>query len=277
MRGPRSPSGSTLDRVAPTLNEILDVPWRFPDVHAGPAHHRPRGRAAGLAWCWRSCGPAEARAELGPTRPPPRPGDGSRRHGAVASTEATTGSLPLDPVAVLTTIGTGGPPSQHGITGGLIRDEGEVIRPWSAGAPTSVIAALPDDLVAHDPSDEGRRRPAGGGGPRARGRHLVRHRRRRGGRDRAAAPGAGGRRDARRRIRSRRHPRRPGRGDRGPRTNLRARPRDHRAPRARGRPGDHGRPGRDRRALPRRRRHRLRRRGPRELERVGPPPRSSRP
>ena len=58
----------------------------------------------------------------------------------------TTGSLPVDPAAVLTTIGTGGLPSQHGITGTLIRDaHGDAVRAWSADAPTSVIATLPDD------------------------------------------------------------------------------------------------------------------------------------
>ena len=145
------PERLTVDRVAPTLTEILDVRWRFPDVHAGlPIAGLANGDRPRLVLeiVWTGGGTAELRAD-------PAAAATWRRltgHGAVASTEATTGSLPLDPVAVLTTIGTGGPPSQHGITGELIRDEGEVIRPWSAGAPTSVIAALPDDLVAHDPS-----------------------------------------------------------------------------------------------------------------------------
>jgi hypothetical protein len=73
-------------------------------------------------------------------------------HEGVASTNATTGSLPLDPVATLTTIGAGGLPSQHGITGDHIRyEDSKVVVPWSPGATTAVIAALPDDLVHRRP------------------------------------------------------------------------------------------------------------------------------
>jgi hypothetical protein len=86
-----------------------------------------------------------------------------------AATEAgDTGSLPLDPAATLTTIGTGGLPSQHGITGALVRDDhGRVVGAWGPGAPLSVIATLPDDLdqamdqrpliglVASDEADRG--------------------------------------------------------------------------------------------------------------------------
>ena len=59
----------------------------------------------------------------------------------------TTGSLPLDPAATLTTIGTGGLPFQHGITGDLIRDKRwRAVRARGAtSAPTSIIATLPDD------------------------------------------------------------------------------------------------------------------------------------
>jgi Type I phosphodiesterase / nucleotide pyrophosphatase len=60
---------------------------------------------------------------------------------------ATTGSLPPDPAATLTTIGTGGLPGEHGITGTLVRnDEGELVEAWGPGAPFSVISTLGDDL-----------------------------------------------------------------------------------------------------------------------------------
>jgi hypothetical protein len=63
------------------------------------------------------------------------------------TTSATTGSLPLDPAAVLTTIGTGGLPSEHGITGTLVRnDGGNLVEAWGPGAPFSVISTLGDDL-----------------------------------------------------------------------------------------------------------------------------------
>jgi hypothetical protein len=61
--------------------------------------------------------------------------------------EATTGSLPLDPAATLTSIGSGGLPSAHGITGATLRDDGGEVRPaWSAPGTGSVIATFADDL-----------------------------------------------------------------------------------------------------------------------------------
>jgi hypothetical protein len=62
--------------------------------------------------------------------------------------QATSGSLPLDPTAVEATIGTGGLPSQHGITGTKIRDNvsGRVVTAFGPGAPQPIIATLGDDL-----------------------------------------------------------------------------------------------------------------------------------
>jgi hypothetical protein len=54
--------------------------------------------------------------------------------------------LPLDPAAVLTTIGSGGIPAQHGITGTLLRGRGRVVTAWTEAAPPSVITTLADDL-----------------------------------------------------------------------------------------------------------------------------------
>ena len=82
--------------------------------------------------------------------------------------DGTAGSLPLDPTATMTTIGTGGLPSEHGIVGTLVRDdEGELVRAWGPKAPVHVIATLGDHLdeklgqqprvglVASDPADRG--------------------------------------------------------------------------------------------------------------------------
>jgi hypothetical protein len=64
-----------------------------------------------------------------------------------ATTEALPGSLPLDPAAQIATIGTGGLPSEHGITGSLVRnDRGRLVQAWGRGSPFSVIATLADDL-----------------------------------------------------------------------------------------------------------------------------------
>jgi hypothetical protein len=64
-----------------------------------------------------------------------------------ATLSATTGSLPLDPAATMATIGTGGLPSEHGISGTLLRnEEGTLVEAWGRQAPFSVISTLADDL-----------------------------------------------------------------------------------------------------------------------------------
>ena len=74
----------------------------------------------------------------------PRPGELGSPAGL-----ATAGSLPLDPTAVESTIGTGGLPSQHGITGTWVRNtQGRLTRAFGPGAPPPVIASLGDDLDA---------------------------------------------------------------------------------------------------------------------------------
>ena len=63
--------------------------------------------------------------------------------------EAEIGSLPADPAALHATIGTGGIPAEHGITGSTLRnDAGAVSEAWrqATRAPRSVIATLADDL-----------------------------------------------------------------------------------------------------------------------------------
>jgi hypothetical protein len=68
-------------------------------------------------------------------------------HEGTGTMSGDPGSVPLDPVATITTIGTGGLPSQHGITGVLLRnDDGKVTVAWGKGAPLSIIATLGDDL-----------------------------------------------------------------------------------------------------------------------------------
>jgi hypothetical protein len=160
------PRGTGLDAIAPTLSEVLGFHRPHPDVRAGTAvagisdGQRPR---LVLEVAWKGVGTPELRDD-------PRSWSSLRlfmERGA-ATLAGDTGSLPLDPTATLTTIGTGGLPSQHGITGALVRnDNGHVAAPWGPGAPFSVIATLPDDLdqamgqrpliglVASDESDHG--------------------------------------------------------------------------------------------------------------------------
>jgi hypothetical protein len=160
------PRGTGLDAIAPTLAEVLGFRRPHPEVRAGAAvagisdGERPR---LVLEVAWKGVGTQELRAN-------PRSWSSLRSlmERGSATLAADTGSLPLDPAATLTTIGTGGLPSQHGITGSLVRDAGgRVAGAWGPDAPLSVIATLPDDLdqamdqrpliglVASDETDRG--------------------------------------------------------------------------------------------------------------------------
>ncbi|HEX6580666.1 MAG TPA: hypothetical protein VF195_07330 [Actinomycetota bacterium] len=167
VRGASSvPAGTELRQIAPTIAQILRFDRPFPGVRSG----RPIPGIAGpdvprlvLAIVWKGVGTADL--ENDPDAWPFLRGLVSSGTGTL---DGEVGSLPMDPSAGLTTIGTGGLPSEHGITGGLFRgDRAEVVAAWAAGAPTSVIATLPDDLdrafaqrpligiVGSDPADRG--------------------------------------------------------------------------------------------------------------------------
>ena len=165
-RGTTLPDGTQLDQIAPTLSDVIGFKRPFPNVRAGVA---VSGVADGehprmiLEVALKGIGGADLRGAEGAwpyLRSLVRTGAGTL--------DGNTGSLPLDPAATLTTIGTGGLPSQHGITGTLVLDdEGRVVRAWGPGAPPSIITTLPDDLdeagtqrsligiVATDPADRG--------------------------------------------------------------------------------------------------------------------------
>jgi hypothetical protein len=165
-RGAVVPRGTGLDAIAPTLSDVLGFRRPHPDVRAGTAvagisdGERPR---LVLEVAWKGVGTQELRDDPLSWR-----SLRSLMERGAATVVGTTGSLPLDPAATLTTIGTGGLPSQHGITGALVRnDHGRVVGAWGPGAPFSVIATLPDDLdqamdqrpmiglVASDEADRG--------------------------------------------------------------------------------------------------------------------------
>jgi hypothetical protein len=156
--GATMPRDVGLDRIAPTVSEILAFDRPFPDVRSGepiegvatPDGSRPR---LVLLIAWASTGTADLE-----DHPNAWPYVRSLMEDGVATLDATTGSLPLDPAATLTTIGTGGLPSQHGITGSFVRNDesgsphaGEVHEAFADGAPVHVIATLADDLENDDP------------------------------------------------------------------------------------------------------------------------------
>jgi hypothetical protein len=144
-RGAEIPAGTTLDAVAPTLAEIIDLRRPHPGVRSGEAlvgvdsGETPR-LVVLVAWKDVSSRELERRPRLWPIlRGLMEDGTGTMK--------ADPGSLPADPAAILTTIGTGALPRDHGITGSLLRnDRGAVVRAWDPDAPFSVVAALGDDL-----------------------------------------------------------------------------------------------------------------------------------
>lgn len=169
-RGAALPAGTTLDDVAPTVADLLGFERPFPEVRSGTAiegvvasptadAERP---ALVLLVAWRGIGAAELE-----DRPREWPFLASLVDEGAGTLDAETGSLPLDPAATMTTIGTGGLPRQHGVTGAFIRnDDGDIVPAFGPDAPVTVIATLADDLedadgatlvglVATDASDRG--------------------------------------------------------------------------------------------------------------------------
>jgi hypothetical protein len=162
----RLPSGTGLDDIAPTIATLTGLDRPHPEVRSGRAV--PGVEAADdvrliVQIVWKGVGSEDLErddADAWPTARALVDGFGTMDGRAM--------SLPLDPSAALTTIGTGGVPAQHGITGSLLRnDSGQVREAWSADAPVSVIAGLADDMdeltsqralvgmVADQPADRG--------------------------------------------------------------------------------------------------------------------------
>ncbi|MGH2786365.1 MAG: hypothetical protein ACRDJV_00465 [Actinomycetota bacterium] len=162
--GASVPTGTTLDQIAPTIAEIIGLRRAHPEVRSGTAipgivsGEPPRLvlevvlKGAGTSTLEEGEWP-QLRALMG---------------AGAATTAARVPSLPLDPAAIIATIGTGGTPRQHGITGTQVRsDTGRLVAAWSRRAPPSIIATLADDLdegsdqephiglIADSPSDRG--------------------------------------------------------------------------------------------------------------------------
>jgi hypothetical protein len=145
------PNGTTLDRVAPTVSDVLGFEREHPEVRSGTSiagiadGKRPR---LVLLIAWKGVGSSELEA-----RPGEWPFLSSLLEDGAGTLEGAAGSLPLDPSATLTTIGTGGLPSQHGITGSFVRNgEGAVVQAYGPAAPVQIIATLADDLDHANPS-----------------------------------------------------------------------------------------------------------------------------
>jgi hypothetical protein len=139
------PAGTTLDDVAPTLEPIAGFRRPHPDVRSGraiPGVADGERAALIVVIAWEGTGTATLAAAPGAW-----PTLRSLRSEGSGTLAGDAGSLPLDPTAVLTTIGTGALPADHGITGTRFRDErGRVVRAWSPSAPPSIVATFAEDL-----------------------------------------------------------------------------------------------------------------------------------
>ena len=139
------PEGTPLTGIAPTLADIIDFERPFPNVRSGESLEdvatglRPRLL---LQVIFKGIGSADLEAQ-----PESWPFLRALMEEGAATMDGDTGSLPLDPAAAISTVGTGGSPSQHGITGEFVRtDEGRLVRSFSNKAESPVIATLADDL-----------------------------------------------------------------------------------------------------------------------------------
>ncbi len=139
------PGGVTLDRIAPTASDAIGFERPFPDVRSGTAIDGvASGEAPGLVLlvAWKGVGTIDLEGA-----PKDWPFLRSLLRDGAGTLRGETGSLPLDPTATLATIGTGGLPHQHGVTGSFVRnDAGQVVPAFGEGAPVPVIATLAEDL-----------------------------------------------------------------------------------------------------------------------------------
>ena len=162
--GASIPEGTRLDAVAPTLAEAIGLDRPHPEVRSGkPVDGLTTGERPKLIVLIAVVG-------LGSDQVSDARWDAleNMEDAGAASLDVVVGSTPHDRAAITTTIGTGGLPDQHGITGTFVRNEGgRVVPSWGRGAPVSVIASVADDmdelqhqeprigLIAASPRDRG--------------------------------------------------------------------------------------------------------------------------
>ena len=146
--GHRLSAGSPLDGVAPTLAAAIGLGRPpLPSVHSrsggafrGATESASSRLVVEVAWVGVGSGDLRSSPDAWPFL------RGLLRRGT-GTLDGTTGSVPVDPAAVLATYGTGGLPAEHGVAGELERGLfGGLVRPWTAGAPPMAIPTLADDL-----------------------------------------------------------------------------------------------------------------------------------
>lgn len=147
VRGGSLPSAAGLDDIGPTISEIMGFDRAHPEVRSGEsmsdvveaAGNRPK---VVIVVAWKGVGSTTLTEN-----PASFPNLERLKERGAGTFEATNNSYSSDPAAPLTTLGTGGVPSQHGITGSLLRNErAELVDAWGRGSPINVIATVAEDL-----------------------------------------------------------------------------------------------------------------------------------
>ena len=139
--GYKVPDGTGIDQIAPTLAAIDGLDRGHPEVRAGTE----------IDGAWKRASPRLILMigikGLGGTSYRRWPYLTTLMKQGAGTFAGSTQSLPVDAAASLATLGTGGLPSQHGITGSLLRNgTGKLTPAWGSSAPHSVISTLADDL-----------------------------------------------------------------------------------------------------------------------------------
>lgn len=144
--GTTPPAGVGLDDVAPTISDALGFDRPHPSVRSGEAI--PGATTSGfpprlvVLVAWKGVGSDDLTSA-----PDDWPRLRALMNEGTGTLQGETNALSADPAAALTTLGTGGNPSQHGITGTLLRNEtGELVTAWGRRSPGHVIATLAEHL-----------------------------------------------------------------------------------------------------------------------------------
>jgi hypothetical protein len=143
-----APAEPSLSSVAPTLAEVMDLERPHPEVRSGETLDGVVSGGAAprltLVVAVKGMGWDDVRKIPESMKPMDREG--------YLTKLAVPGSLPVDSASVLTTVGVGALPNEHGITGSVVRnDDGALAQSWSGNAPGSTLATLADDLLLAEP------------------------------------------------------------------------------------------------------------------------------
>lgn len=147
--GTELPEDAALDDVAPTLAAVAGFDRPHPDVRSGETLLATGSSSVPtrllVLIALKGIGAQDLRSEMAEW-----PRLAETIEAGAATLAGSAPSAAADPVVGMTTLGTGGVPAQHGITGTILRsEEGKLVEAWGSESPINVIATLGDDLDEH--------------------------------------------------------------------------------------------------------------------------------